>query len=46
MISELATTPFLLTISESPGVGVVTNPRVTFGSGFVDDFQVDTDSIF
>jgi hypothetical protein len=38
MISESVVDQFSLTISESTGVGVLTNTRVTCGSGFVDDF--------
>jgi len=28
------------------GLGALTNPRVTFGTCYVDDFPVDTDSVF
>jgi hypothetical protein len=37
-ISELVGDQFSLTISESTGVGVLMNTRVTCGSDFVDDF--------
>ena len=37
-ISESTVDQFSLTISESTGVGVLTNTRVTYGSGFADDF--------
>jgi hypothetical protein len=46
MIFESAMTQFSLTIFESAGVGVLTNPCVTFRSGFDDDFQVGAESIF
>jgi hypothetical protein len=36
---------FSLTVSKSTGLGALTNPRVTFGRCFVDDFLVGTDSV-
>jgi hypothetical protein len=46
MISESAATQFSLTISESIGLWALTNPHVTFGIGFVDDFRDDCGLIF
>jgi hypothetical protein len=38
LISESTTTLFLLIISETTGVFALSNPCVTRGSSFVDDF--------
>jgi hypothetical protein len=37
---------FSLIVSKSIGVGALTNPRVTYGSGLVDDFRVSSRSVF
>jgi hypothetical protein len=46
MISESAANQFSLTMSESTGLLALTNPRVTFGIVFVDDFGDDSGPIF
>jgi hypothetical protein len=46
MISESAANQFSLTISESQGLLVVTNPRVTFGIGFVHHLGDGSGSVF
>jgi hypothetical protein len=45
-ISKSVADQFSLTISESTRVGVLTNTRVTCGSGFVDDFWVGSGLVF
>jgi hypothetical protein len=46
MIFQSASTLFSLTFFESTGVRGLSNPRLTFGRSFGDDFPVGTDSVF
>ena len=46
MISETVLPQFSLKVSKSTGVGALKNPLVTFGTSFVDEFPVGTDSVF
>jgi hypothetical protein len=46
MISETVVAKFPFTVSKSTGLAALTNQGVTFGSCFVDDFAVGTDSVF
>jgi len=46
MISYSVVTQFTLTICDSTGLCALMNPRVTCGSGLVDDFRGDSDSVF
>ena len=46
MISESTTTLFSLIISETTGVFALSNPCVTRGSSFVEDFSDGIDSVF
>jgi hypothetical protein len=46
MISKSVVDQFSLTLSESTAVSVLTNTRITCGSGFVDDFWVGISLVF
>ena len=46
MISETVVAQFSLTVLSHQGLGALTNQHVTFGSCFVEDFQVATHSVF
>jgi len=46
MSFETATNQFSMTISDSTGQLLLTNPRLTFGIGFVDDFRDGNGSVF
>jgi len=46
MSFETAANQFSVTISDSTGQLLLTNPRVTFGIGFVHDFEDGSGSVF